>query len=79
MFPVIFQYKALTITTFGVLLGLAFYLAFLLLSSLSFFLKSYNFSEIKKNHQKPSLPYSEKYAILYVYIFMNLQLFRKTR
>ncbi|HQO22164.1 MAG TPA: prolipoprotein diacylglyceryl transferase [Spirochaetota bacterium] len=31
MFPVIFQYKALTITTFGVLLGLAFYLAFLLL------------------------------------------------
>jgi hypothetical protein len=43
------------------------------------FLKSYNFSEIKKNHQKPSLPYSEKYAILYVYIFMNLQLFRKTR
>ena len=29
---------------------------------MSFFLKSYNFSEIKKNHQKPSLPYSEKYA-----------------
>lgn len=46
MYPVIFQYKMITITTFGVMLGIAFYCAFLLLER-----------ELKLHKKDPELAY----------------------